>query len=65
VRALAAAYPLLVVAVTLLTANHFWVDAVAGWLVCALAAGAVCLLPRLGTHLAELTQGGRHAAQEG
>jgi hypothetical protein len=65
VRVLAAAYPLLVAAVTVLTANHFWLDAVAGWTVCAVAAGAVCLGPRLGTHLADLVQGGRHAAQEG
>lgn len=65
VRALAAAYPLLVTAVTLLTANHFWLDAVVGLAVCGAAGGAVWALPRLGTQLAELTQGGRHAPQEG
>lgn len=65
VRALAAAYPVLVACVTLLTANHFWLDAVAAWIVCAVAAGAVCLGPRLGTQLADLVPGGRHAAQEG
>jgi len=65
VRAVAAAYPLLVMAVTLLTANHFWLDAVAALGVCGVAGGAVWLLPRLGTTMAELVQGGRHAAQEG
>jgi hypothetical protein len=52
-------------AVTLLTANHFWLDAVAALAVCAAAGGAVWLAPRLGTQLADLAQGGRHAAQEG
>ena len=65
VRALAAAYPVLVMAVTLLTANHFWLDAVAALAVGAAAGGAVWLVPRLGTHVAELAQGGRHAPQEG
>lgn len=65
VRVSAAAYPLLVTAVTLLTANHFWLDAVAALGVCGAAGGAVWLIPRLGTQLAELAQGGRHAPQEG
>jgi len=65
VRLVAAAYPLVVTAVTLLTANHFWLDAVAGFAVCAAAGAAVWGLPRLGTQLADLAQGGRHAPQEG
>jgi len=65
VRLVAAAYPLLVMAVTLLTANHFWLDAVAALAVCAAAGGAVWAVPRVGTQLADLAQGGRHAPQEG
>lgn len=45
VRALACLYPPLVVAVTLLTANHFWIDAAVALAVVAAAAGAV-LVPR-------------------
>jgi hypothetical protein len=46
IRALALAYPVLVTAVTLLTYNHFWLDAVASLLVTAAAAGAVALARR-------------------
>jgi hypothetical protein len=45
VRALACLYPPLVAAVTLLTANHFWIDAVLAAAVVAAAAAAV-LVPR-------------------
>lgn len=39
-RALALVYPLLMVGVVLVTANHYWLDAVGGALVAALALGA-------------------------
>ena len=42
-RAIAVGYPLLIVAVTLLTRNHFWLDAVASAAATAVAAGAVVL----------------------
>jgi hypothetical protein len=45
VRALAALYPLLVIAVTLITANHFWIDAAAGVAVAAVA-GVLAPAPR-------------------
>jgi hypothetical protein len=51
VRLLAAAYPPLVVLVTIATANHFWLDAAAGALVCLVALGVVCAAPALGRRL--------------
>lgn len=47
IRALGVAYPLLVVAVTIVTGNHFWIDAVAGAAVTCVAAGAVGAASRL------------------
>lgn len=49
VRALGVAYPVLVVAVTIVTGNHFWFDAVAGAAVATLAAGVVLTAARLRT----------------
>jgi len=51
VRLLAAAYPPLVVLVTIATANHFWLDAAAAALVCLVALGAVRAAPALGRRL--------------
>jgi hypothetical protein len=48
VRALAALYPPLVVGVTMVTANHFWLDAAAAVVVAAAAAGLVLGAAALG-----------------
>ena len=47
VRALGALYPLVVLAVIVLSANHFWLDAVGGALAATLGLGAASLVPRL------------------
>ncbi len=54
VRLLAAAYPLLVVLVTMATANHFWFDAAAAALVCLVAVGLVVTWPAVRRRLARV-----------